>query len=282
MITRTEHIEYRHNGPIQAITLRKKPWTKLQRETPATGQTINDPRYGGVFGFGCIVADELNAADFWQHAWEITTRNATIQNNRAILRVNQYELFDVEWSYDFLDQEVLATVTITPYPNPTLLLKEPKLVFNGWRGYTDVVALDAKANRLGQWRLDDYPDPRKKTIQVGSTKRAAYVLLQPNQPGVRIYMSPGQWAPWYNAADLAPPPSDQAIAYDGTVVAAPDYCLLHNHLKQQTEITHWKQWNVAGIMNHGWEGGYGAPDCWNAFRSYPTRAITLRASLRIS
>lgn len=133
-------------------------------DDPADGaKVLNDPRYGGLFGFGFHAARRNGEADVWNRTWDVTCRQyapasagfgtghlrvislktATISGGAAVVLVCEVDFFDhecdpasplltVRYSYTFFTSRVnLTTEVITGrgahIGNPAFI-KEPKFV----------------------------------------------------------------------------------------------------------------------------------------------------------
>ena len=270
------------------------PDKPLVKDNPASNiRTINDPRYGGLFAFGMVIARPTNPgtlpknpADFWNEVWEFTSRTMpfTLPGEEAPSMI-------FTWEYEFAHNlnQLTCTLHATPRLRPDLWYKEPKFSFNGLLGYKSITVYNSQGRQLGTFDLTKYTNPVKKTLQIPYSDRFRYILKpkppvgakNTQFPSLTITFSQNDWRPWLEPAQAAPPLSQLAMKYDGTVTQAPKYCLTpQNKLKSQTEVPRWANGDICGVAMHGWEGGYGAPDCWNTFRPWPRVPISLRATVR--
>lgn len=286
-------------GPCYISDVRelKSPWRQLLSDSFLNGHTINDPLNGGAFGFGFIAArppDPPAPDTFWNWAWEVTTRlrgggfgvanpKVRVEEEKvyATCMLNVLGLPDMvlTWAYSFHGDKAICELVASPFaPHYPLWIKEPKIVVNGLRDYKVLQVQDERGQLLGRTRpLDYYKDPRKSTMQIWHPHRYAYLLSGGTYSAKVTYDRALEL--WMDEANRQPAMSPNAIRIDGSYGPAAAYCLGPNGLKCQTEVPRWADRNVCGLSLHGWEGGYGAPDCWNTFRPWPTKTVKANLSL---
>ena len=187
-------------------------------------RTINDPRYGGLFAFGLVIArpsvpGELPAdpADFWNEVWEFTSRTLPFR-----LPGEQTDCLTVNWGYEFSHNmnQLKATVVATPQPHrPDLWYKEPKLSFNGLLGYKTLEVFDVNSRSLGTFDLRKYTNPVRKTCQIPYPTRYRYVLRPKSTqfPNLTITFDQKDWNPWVRPANAQPPLSDMRFVLENLV-----------------------------------------------------------------
>jgi hypothetical protein len=265
----------------------------VKDDTEKQTRTINDPRYGGLFAFGMIIARPPiphDKAEFWNHVWEFTSRTLAQADpdkteGMFILPAETTPCLRVKWEYEFSQNmnQLSAVVTATPQFRDDIWYKEPKLCFNGLLGYKTCDVFDIHGKKLQTYDLTKFTNPVRKTCQIPHKTRFRYVLRPKATqfPQLTIRFSQIDWNPWLKPANAAEPLSNLSMGYDGSIKPAPKYCLAPDgRLKNQTEIPRWGKDDLCGLAIHGWEGGYGAPDCWNTFRPWPRVPIRLRATVR--
>lgn len=274
-------------GPCYISDIREatRPYRVILRDT-AGPHTLNDPRYGGLFGFGFVAADPPPNPDiesFWRWAWEITTRldgskigfgvrdpDVTVTGRdtvrascRLVLRSDT--LADLVWRYRFGHDDIArCLLTVEPRPFPGWI-KEPKVVSNGMTGYRQLIVSDS-TGVLSKHDLMRLSDPRRHTLQIAAPTRELFEFTRPGWQPYIVRLDDGLKA-WADAADRDPSMSD---------LFSPAYCLNDGRLWHRSEVARWAIDDIAGLLHHGWEGGAGAPDCWNTFRPWPTQPIAIR------
>lgn len=291
---------------ITDVRARRRPWAQLVADTGPAGPSINDPVRGGLGHVGVIACLPKNGREpdpknFWNEAWEITTRGpagaggyghadtyVSIVDDHTVkascqLQVAGQPLMDVAWLYTFGDDDqVDVEISIVPRTVDGLYVKEPKVAFNGLTGYRTLTVTDAAGTTLSRWDLDRHGDPRKHTIQIADPDRRGFHLEAPDWLNLSIELD-NVLATWHDQADQAPAMSPNAIRVDGSYGPAGAYCLTPDgHLQGRTELPRWTSPDVCGLAVHGWEGGYGAPDCWNTFRAVSLVPQTMRAAIAFS
>jgi hypothetical protein len=270
----------------------------LKDDVEKDTRTLNDPRFGGGFGFGLIACRPANGkepdpANFWNECWELTSR--TLDNIRIVdtdtNRVVTAELhipaqaapvMTLQWNYKMLANKIECKLVATPHPSDKpLFYKEPKLVFNGLQGFDKLIVRNKNHSVLNTFKLENYTNPTKSTCQIPYPSRWAYTFFK-NPERITIYFDHACWRDWLDDANKAKPMSNKAMKYNGDLVLAPKYCLTQTgRLKSQAEVPRWDAPDVCGLILHAWEGGYGAPDCWNTFRPWPTKPAVLKSAIVI-
>jgi hypothetical protein len=257
------------------------------------GHTINDPRFGGLFGFGVVAAhppDKIIPASFWNWGWEITMRldagptqnfgvcapvveitgEDSIRSTcwLACLGVN---VMNLKWEYVFGPADQVGCVfTATPHPYAGWFLKEPKFVANGILGYHSLQVTDKTGAALGKpIDLTKKGNPVRSTVQIPNPKRYGYALTTPGKPKLSLVYDLGLGT-WTRECDPKQPMSK---------LQSPAYCLNAGKMWQRTEVPRWGDIDLCGLVFHGWEGGYGAPDCLNCFRGWPAKQVKVRAGV---
>jgi hypothetical protein len=278
-------------GAICDVRKRKKPWNTVVSET-IPNFTINDPRSGGLFSFGYVVAlpnvsdPPKDPENFWNWAWEITTKRRDlgfgiltkgfhIIHPKTIIASCTLGIFShliagVKWYYKFHeDDRVELDMKITLYQYPGLFVKEPKIVCNGLMNFKDAICYDENGVTLEFFDFTKLPDPTKKTHQINNPRR--YEVEFASEDGaILMITNDGGMQKWYDQANSA-----EAMHEDAgpLTVNKGRYCMPKDVLLSQWEIPYWPKEKISGLAMHIWEGGYGAPDCWNCFRPYPRQSI---------
>jgi hypothetical protein len=141
---------------------------------------------------------------------------------------------------------------------------------NGLHGYRTLTVADSAGKQIGTpVDLTRFKDPRKHTLQIPNPDRYGYLLEAQGLPSLRV-TNDGGLSAWAGDADTLPPMSK---------AQSPAYCLTAGKLCNRTEVPRWDNLDLCGLAMHGWEGGYGAPDCWNCFRPWPTRTVTVNLTV---
>lgn len=256
--------------------------------------TLNDPRFGGLWGFGCIVAappSDYRSRNFWSWAWDLTTRlsgfdtgfgvtNYSISDIRTAggkvevdaavtMSIRHQPVFAVTWRYSFTEHRATCQlrVAIVWEDDEQLYLKEPKITANGLSGFRMLSVSDAQGKPLKptSFRLATLKSPSRKTQQIGDLARHTVKLTAPGSPALVLTNDLG-FDTWRAQRDAAPP-------LDADPSRSPIYCLKDGKLKAQWEIVRNGNADRAAVIQHVDEGGSGAPDCLICFRPLARGAV---------
>lgn len=295
-------------GPcyVSDVRLRSKPYSRIAFERYGDARhTINDPELGGLFGFGVVVADPppgaceaaVDESEFWSWGWEITSRLdaggkvpsfglAGVKVVPAVAAgmvtvdatggfwVRGDLVMALRWRYRFGPGDRVACAFTAKPAIADLWIKEPKLVFAGWRDPKTLTVYDERGAQLGPvYDLTRLKDPARHTLQIAAPTRRRFVLEGDFRADVDVDR---QISRWTSEADAAAPMSERF---------SPAYCLDGaGDLWDRFEVARRGDADrgVTGLYDHAWEGGYGAPDCWTCFRPWPSSTITTTASVELA
>lgn len=285
-----------NRGPCYIAEINHKGTRLL--DDPSGVATLNDPRFGGLWGFGCIVANpppDYRTRNFWSWAWDLTTRlsgaetgfgvtsfkiedpvtngDSVAVHAEAEMCVKHQPIFELDWRYRFTEQRASCDlkVSIVYDGDDQLYLKEPKITANGLAGFRTLSVRDAHGHPLKPWNfnLANLKNPSRKTQQISDTARSS-VELSTFGTRVRLINDRGFDA-WYAERN-------SANSFDSDPANSPIYCLRNGDLKDQWEIVRLGAADRTAVIQHVDEGGSGAPDCWVCFRPL-IRGATYSAAL---
>jgi hypothetical protein len=226
----------------------------------------------------CRVTHLLSTADLVQLKVEVdfVDRYSHADGKRVMLA-----------SYDYkLTADALAvSVTMTQFPDgedsgPAAFVKEPKLLVGvapkvgGGAVFDGLDVLDAAGKRLGIHHALQIGDPSKKTLQLGHARRDT---LRLNAKGWNLDVR----AQAADRLSAGRPWAGSEFGLDAWAAAAngrpsffpepcPAYCLQGpgKSLTRNWEVAKRPKEPQVGLMFHGWEGGYGLPDCLCCARAF--------------
>ena len=303
-------------GPCYISDIRRRGSGKqIIRDGGPPFSTVNDPRYGGLFGFGVIVArppDPPDPATFWNWCHELSTHHdgsdtgpapgygvakpivsAAAAPTRAtvdascLLILRGTPIATLTWSYIFTWMDAVTCrfeVAFNTAGAAGLYGKEPKITANGFTGgyrYLTVLDENGKVGRPEHYDLRALDNPHLQTKQIDWPRRATIELSRGgvNRDTVRVSCDRGL-EEWADALEGVPSFSDQEIHPDGSFGPSPRYCMPKGVRLRQWEAPHWPKVDAAGVLFHLWEGGYGAPACWDTFGPWPPFRTVYATRLR--
>jgi hypothetical protein len=254
--------------------------------------TLNDPRSGGLFAVGLVVAVPQKHETFWQWGWEATGRYADkgggfgvrdfscqATSDSSCTTVATYAILDKplctvtrRFSFDAGDLRggfrdiAHCDITIECHDFPEAFVKEPKIVASSIRGGRFVQCADSKGKALERpydtWHLHD---PAVHTHQ----------MPYPERRRVRVSTGIAGWVfDCDNGLDAWRKDADAETETLAGILPTPPYCLRPDGgLIARWEVPHGDGDRRIGVFFHAWEGGYGAPDCGGAYRPWPSGKV---------
>jgi hypothetical protein len=282
--------------------------------------SANDPAVGGI-GVPAWHHFRANGeADIWNRGWEINPLRRSpcgVSGSRVLdePRLDRYGNVRASFEVDFADlygpvmsvrldyvveaQCLRTWITFTQrwdggeFP---AFLKEPKLSIGLDQPFEAVELYDAEAGLLSRHDLTTLRDPAKHTIQLRHPARARVCFLPDELNVVASSTSPQRYAPdgrvvrygtrspWFGSGsglDGWAEAANERSVFEGANTKP--YCL------QGPEGTLSRNWEIAkrgpapvSLMLHGWEGGFGLPDCLECARAFGQASESWTAYLCVS
>jgi hypothetical protein len=251
-----------------------------------------------LFSFGLVVAypaavPDASAANFWQWSWEATgryggrgatfgisawdvsadgdTAHSVVTHSllgRPLMTVHRRYSFDAGDRTRGERDIVHCRFKIECHEFEGAFVKEPKITVASIRGARYVQAADKLGHALGR-SMDArlLTDPAVHTHQI------------PNPRRERVRVTTGL-AGWVFACDNARPEEPwTALANEqcgqdlSHLLPSPAYCTAPDGtLNSRWEFVKGRD-PRGGLFFHWWEGGYGAPDCGNTWRPWPSGRV---------